>query len=419
MRAADCSRVRNPDALLNLMNAVYHGFPAYIQVAGCRSRAAGAVKPATHAALITPTAYGFSVMTTPDALDPEWALSLKVRLRRAARTLGFADARITSPDTGAEAARFNDWLQRGLNGTMTFLGQHGTKRFDGAELVPGTQTVISVRMDYLPDVRTRELLDHPEKAYIARYALGRDYHKLMRKRLARLGAWLQDEVGPAGYRAFSDSAPLLERPLARNAGQGWIGKNTLLLNPGSGSWFFLGELLTDVPLPHDRPQTTDHCGSCTRCLDACPTAAFTKPYELDASRCISYLTIEHNGPIPEEFRKPMGNRIFGCDDCQIVCPWTKFTPITREPDFSPRHSLDEADLVSLFRWDEATYLARTEGMALRRPGYENWQRNIAVALGNGSPRPDAVQALEEARADATPMVREHIDWALDQLNRKK
>lgn len=351
--------------------------------------------------------------------DTEWAISLKVRMRGVARELGFADARVTAPDTLDEQTRFDDWLARGLNGTMAFLAQHGGKRFDGARLVPGTRCVISVRLDYLPDTRTRALLDHPEKAYIARYALGRDYHKLMRKRLARLGDWLRAEIGTLGYRAFSDSAPLLERPLARNAGHGWVGKNTLLLNSGSGSWFFLGELLTDFPLPYDPAQTTDHCGSCTRCLDACPTGAFTRPYELDARRCISYLTIEHDGPIPEEFRAPMGNRIFGCDDCQVVCPWTKFTPITREPDFSPRHSLDEIDLLTLFNWDEATYLAKTEGMALRRPGYEKWQRNLAVALGNGSARPEVIAALQERLPGASALVGEHIEWALTQLNRKK
>lgn len=358
-------------------------------------------------------------MEIPTAMTEEFVAALKVRARYRARELGFADARFTRPDTSEEEPRFNDWLDRGLNGTMAFLAEHGRKRFRGDALLPGARSALTVRLDYLPEVRTRDLLDHPEKAYIARYALGRDYHKLMRKRLAKLGQWLEQQIGELGYRAFADSAPVLERALARNAGLGWVGKNTLVLNRDAGSWFFLGELMTDCPIPPDPPQATEHCGSCTRCLDICPTGAFTRAWELDARKCISYLTIEHSGPIPEELRKPMGNRIFGCDDCQIVCPWTKFTPNTKEPDFQPRHNLDEADLLDLFQWDENTFLKRTEGMAIRRTGYENWQRNLAVALGNGSPRPEAIAALEAAYPNSTPLVQEHIRWALDQLSRKK
>ncbi|MCH8550702.1 MAG: tRNA epoxyqueuosine(34) reductase QueG [Natronospirillum sp.] len=350
------------------------------------------------------------------ALDTE---HLKVRLRQQAEQLGFADAGVTGTDVSAEKPRFQSWLDRGLHGTIAFLSEHGDKRFHADQLVPGTRSVISVRLDYLPDVRTTELLDHPEKAYIARYALGRDYHKLMRKRLVQLARWLEGEIGPFGYRAFADSAPVLERAMARNAGLGWVGKHTLVLNQHAGSWFFLGELFTDLELPPDPPQETQHCGSCTRCLDVCPTNAFTRAWELDARRCISYLTIEHDGPIPEDLRQPMGNRVFGCDDCQIFCPWTKFTPHTREADFTPRHQLDEADLIDLFLWDEATFLQRTEGMAIRRTGYENWLRNLAVALGNGSARPEAVAALHQRRIDCSEMVKEHINWALKQLDKKQ
>ncbi len=341
---------------------------------------------------------------------------LKERLTARARALGFADLGITGTDVSAEAPRFQAWLDKGHHGTMDFLARHGDKRFHADQLVPGTRSVIAVRLDYLPEARTGELLDHEEKAYIARYALGRDYHKLMRKRLVKLAQWLEAEIGPFGYRAFADSAPVLERAVARNAGLGWVGKHTLVLNRQAGSWFFLGELFTDLELPPDPPQATQHCGSCTRCLDVCPTNAFTRAWELDARKCISYLTIEHTGPIPEELRRPMGNRIFGCDDCQIFCPWTKFTPHTDEQDFSPRHGLDEADLVDIFLWDEATFLQRTEGMAIRRTGHEGWLRNIAVALGNGSPRPEAIAALEKRRQDCSEMVKQHIDWALNQLH---
>ena len=339
----------------------------------------------------------------------------RTRLDEQAEALGFADLGVTGIDLSAEKPRYQAWLDKGYHGTMAYLADHGDKRFHADQLVPGTRAVISVRMDYKPPARTRELLDHPTQAYIARYALGRDYHKLMRKRLVQLAKWMEQEVGALGYRAFVDSAPVLERAIARNAGLGWQGKHTLIINSQAGSWFFLGELFTDLPLPPDAPQATEHCGSCTRCLDVCPTQAFTKAWELDASKCISYLTIEHKGPIPKELRAPMGNRIFGCDDCQIYCPWTKFSPTTEEADFQPRHTLDEADLLALFGWDEATFLERTEGMAIRRTGYENWQRNIAVALGNGATSAEAIEALRKRHPTSTPMVQEHIEWALARL----
>ncbi len=343
----------------------------------------------------------------------------KQRLHDEALALGFADLGVTGTDLSAEKPGYQAWLDKGYHGTMDYLAKHGDKRFFADRLVPGTQSVISVRMDYLPEAETESRLDHPTKAYIARYALGRDYHKLMRKRLVKLAKWLESQVGELGYRAFVDSAPVLERAMARNAGLGWVGKHTLVLNSKAGSWFFLGELYTDLPLPPDPPQETEHCGTCTRCLDVCPTNAFTQAWELDARKCISYLTIEHKGAIPEDLRAPMGNRIFGCDDCQIFCPWTKFTPRTREADFTPRHQLDDAELLDLFLWDEATFLARTEGMAIRRTGYENWLRNIAVALGNGAPSKDVIQALKWRRETSSELVREHIDWALSRLNGRR
>jgi epoxyqueuosine reductase len=341
--------------------------------------------------------------------------ALKADLRQAALDLGFADLKTTGIDLSAERAAYERWLDQGYQGTMSYLARNLDKRFHPEQLVAGTQSIISVRLDYLPNVRTRSLLDHPQQAYIARYALGRDYHKLMRQRLKQLALWLSERIGSFGYRAFTDSAPVLERAIARNAGLGWIGKHTLVLNPQAGSWFFLGELFTDLALPPDPPMEQQHCGSCTRCLDVCPTGAFTRAWELDASKCISYLTIEHQGPIPVELRAAMGNRIFGCDDCQIFCPFTKFTPHTQEPDFSPRHQLDEAAMLDLFRWDEAEYLARTEGMAIRRAGYENWQRNLAVGLGNGAADPAVIATLKARRAASSELVREHIDWALARL----
>lgn len=344
--------------------------------------------------------------------------TLKVDLLQEAKNLGFADLKTTGIDLSAERDAYEQWLAQGYQGTMSYLARNLEKRFDPTQLVPGTRSIISVRMDYLPDVKTHALLDHPEKAYIARYALGRDYHKLMRQRLKRLAVWLHEHIGPFGYRAFTDSAPVLERAIARNAGLGWIGKHTLLLNQQAGSWFFLGELFTDLELPSDPPTTEQHCGSCTRCLDVCPTQAFTRAWELDASKCISYLTIEHQGSIPIEFRAAIGNRIFGCDDCQIFCPFTKFTTLTQEPDYSPRHQLDEAGMLDLFLWDEAKFLSRTEGMAIRRAGYENWQRNLAVGLGNGAPLPEVFAALYARRLICSELVCEHIDWALTQLQRR-
>jgi epoxyqueuosine reductase len=330
--------------------------------------------------------------------------------------LGFQQAGIADPDLSADEARLLAWLDAGRHGEMHYMGRHGLKRSRAALLHPGTLRVISVRMDYLPEQAAPawQVLDDPALAYVSRYALGRDYHKLLRKRLQRLAVRIQEAVGEFSYRVFTDSAPVLEKPLARAAGLGWIGKHTNLLNREAGSWFFLGEIYTDLALPADTPER-DHCGTCRACLDACPTGAIVAPYELDARLCISYLTIELRGPIPEPLRPLIGNRIFGCDDCQLVCPWNRFAAATGEADFSPRHGLDSATLVALFQWSEQQFLRYTEGSAIRRIGYECWLRNIAVALGNGAGEESAVAALSARRAHPSALVREHVDWALRQL----
>ena len=334
-------------------------------------------------------------------------------IKRWAVELGFAEAGISGIELTDDAAHLERWLDDCNHGEMDYMAGHGSKRSRPAELVAGTQRVISVRMDYIPPGTRNawDVLADGEAGYVSRYALGRDYHKLMRNRLQKLADRIHAVVGQFGYRAFVDSAPVLEKALARNAGLGWIGKHTVLINRRAGSYFFLGELYTDLPLPIDTPASA-HCGSCRRCIDICPTQAIIGPYRLDARRCISYLTIELKGSIPEELRAPIGNRIFGCDDCQLICPWNKFAQETTEPDFAPRHQLDGARLVSLFGWSEAEFLRRTEGMAIRRTGYEGWLRNIAVALGN-APRSAAARAALNARADhPSAIVREHVGWAL-------
>ncbi|MEY2169983.1 MULTISPECIES: tRNA epoxyqueuosine(34) reductase QueG [unclassified Rhodanobacter] len=334
-------------------------------------------------------------------------------IKQWARELGFADAGISGVALGEDERHLEAYLAAGYHGEMDYMARHGAKRARPAELEPGTQRVISVRMDYVPPGTRNawEVIRDGEAGYVSRYALGRDYHKLMRNRLQKLAERIHGVVGDFGYRAYVDSAPVLEKALARNAGLGWIGKHTVLINRHAGSYFFLGELYTDLPLPVDESASA-HCGSCRRCIDICPTQAILAPYKLDARRCISYLTIELRGSIPEELRAPMGNRIFGCDDCQLVCPWNKFAQEAEEPDFAPRHRLDGAKLVELFAWSEDEFLKRTEGMAIRRTGYEGWLRNIAVALGN-APKSAAVCAALHARADhPSPVVREHVAWAL-------
>ncbi len=335
-------------------------------------------------------------------------------LPRWASELGFDAVGITDTDLQEAEARLQTWLARGYHGTMAYMAAHGLKRSRPAELVPGTCRIISVRMNYWP-ARAREAgvtLADPQRAYVARYALGRDYHKVMRQRLKRLAARIETAVGPFGYRVFVDSAPVLEKPLAVKAGHGWIGKHTNVINPGHGSWFVLGEIYTDLPLPHSAPFETDHCGSCRRCLDVCPTGAIIGPYQLDARLCVSYLTIENQGPIPEELRPMIGNRVFGCDDCQLFCPWNRFARETGVEDFAPRRDLDAPSLVELFAWTPAQFDERTRGSPLRRAGYAGWLRNLAVALGNAPSEPAVIRALQERRSDPEPLVREHVGWAL-------
>ncbi|GAB3330943.1 tRNA epoxyqueuosine(34) reductase QueG [Marilutibacter aestuarii] len=350
--------------------------------------------------------------TAPAPLDPD---AIAARVRALAKDLGFQRCGISAIELDEDEAHLRSWLAEGLYGSMEWMARHGDKRARPAELVPGTVRVISVGLDYGRNDGDEawDTLADGERAYVARYALGRDYHKLMRQRLQRLADRVAADIGPFGHRVFVDSAPVLERALARNAGLGWIGKHTCLIDKDGGSWFFLGEIYVDLPLPVDPPASA-HCGSCTRCIDVCPTAAIIAPNRLDARRCISYLTIEHEGAIPEALRKPIGNRIFGCDDCQLVCPWNKFARRSDEPDFRARNNLDRATLPELFAWDEAEFLRRTEGSAIRRSGHERWLRNIAVALGNAPGTPEVVAALQSRREDASALVREHVAWALAQ-----
>lgn len=328
-------------------------------------------------------------------------------------TLGFDQVGVTDTELGQDELHLLNWLAQDRHAEMSYMERHGTRRSRPADLVPGTLRVISVRMNYLPPhaADMSQVLADPALAYVARYALGRDYHRLVRTRLQELAGRIESVVGAFGYRAFADSAPVLEKALARKAGLGWIGKHTNLIHRDAGSWFFLGELYTDLPLPVDAA-VTEHCGSCHRCIDACPTGAIVAPYEIDARRCISYLTIELRGTIPVELRPLIGNRIYGCDDCQIVCPWNRFAVTSAIADFAPRHGLDAPQLVELFAWTEEEFQRRTEGSAIRRSGYECWLRNVAVALGN-APADAIVTAALEARADhPSTLVREHVRWAI-------
>lgn len=344
--------------------------------------------------------------------SPDFA-ALAARIKTWGVELGFQQVGIASAELGDDERHLNEWLEREWQGDMEYMRRHGSRRTRPAELVPGTVRVISVRMDYSPPAArdAHEVLADGSLAYVSRYALGRDYHKVLRNRLQRLAARIEADIGPFGYRAFVDSAPVLEKALARNAGLGWIGKHTNLLNRRAGSWFFLGEIYTDLPLPADEAPS-NHCGSCTACIDVCPTRAIVGPYRLDARRCISYLTIEHHGSIPEELRPQLGNRIYGCDDCQLVCPWNRYASLSAEPDFRSRHGLDGTSLVALFAWTEQEFLARTEGSAIRRVGYERWLRNIAVALGNAPTAAAVIEALRSRAAHSSDLVREHVAWAL-------
>ncbi|MGB6306247.1 MAG: tRNA epoxyqueuosine(34) reductase QueG [Steroidobacteraceae bacterium] len=341
--------------------------------------------------------------------------SLLADLRRWSQELGFARLGVARIDLAQDEAHFLDWLRAGFNGEMAYMSRHGVKRSRPAELLPGTVSCISVRMDYWPaDAAAAEAaLADRTVAYVSRYALGRDYHKLMRTRLQKLCERIASTIGPFGYRVFTDSAPVLEKALARDAGLGWIGKHTNLIDRDAGSYFFLGEIYVNLDLPAD-PTSTAHCGTCSACLPACPTGAIVAPYRLDARRCISYLTIELTGSIPLELRAAIGNRIYGCDDCQLVCPWNKFARPTAEKDFAVRHGLDNSQLAELFSWSEPQFLERTQGSAIRRIGYERWLRNIAVALGNAPSSPAVIGALRERAQHPSPLVREHVHWALAQ-----
>ncbi len=350
-------------------------------------------------------------------LSAHEAERLRHQLTQWGAELGFQQVGITDTHLEQDGQRLQQWLAKGYHGEMGYMGSHDDMRWRPDKLHPGTIRVISLRMDYLaPNIELVEALTDPHRAYISRYALGRDYHKLIRKRLTQLGKRLQKEIKGMGFRAFVDSAPVLERALATQSGLGWIGKNTMLINRKAGSYFFLGEILTDAPLPVDTPYPSDHCGRCQSCLDICPTQAFVGPYVLDARRCISYLTIELDGPIPEPLRPLIGNRIFGCDDCQIGCPWNRFSQPSSETDFSPRHQLDKATLLELWAWDEPTFLKKTEGMPIRRTGYRNWLRNIAVALGNAPSSLDIKHALinrlNHSESTVDELVKEHIEWAI-------
>ncbi len=361
--------------------------------------------------------------TMSDTLPPESSASgttiisdkpISEQLREWAEELGFAAIGITDCDMRPHDERLNQWLAREYHGEMNYMSHHADLRKEPGRLHEGIRSIISLRMEYRPQAADAEaILEAPEKAYISRYALGRDYHKLIRKRLASIAKRLEHRAG-GQHRAFVDSAPVLERGVAEKAGLGWIGKNTMLLNSKAGSWFFLGEIYTTLELPRDTPQQQGHCGSCSACLSVCPTDAFTGPWELDARRCISYLTIELKGSIPEELRPMMGNRVFGCDDCQLVCPWNKFSPLTAESDFQPRHQLDDSDLCELFLWTEDEFLKRTEGSPIRRIGFKRWLRNIAVALGNAPTGEAVLKALKQRVDDTDPVVREHVHWALAQ-----
>ncbi|HNQ04034.1 MAG TPA: tRNA epoxyqueuosine(34) reductase QueG [Thiobacillaceae bacterium] len=337
---------------------------------------------------------------------------MKPTLRQCASELGFSDLGFATARLEGAEERLMDWLSAGYHGSMDYMARHGATRARPTELVPGTCSILTARMDYPPGAQEAwSTLEDPRRAYVARYALGRDYHKLMRQRLQKLAGRITEILGPFSYRAFSDSAPVMEVEIARRTRLGWEGKHTLLLTR-QGSWFFLGELFTSLPFQPDPPHVP-HCGDCRACIEVCPTQAIRSPYRLDARRCISYLTIEHAGPIAVELRPLLGNRIYGCDDCQLICPWNRFARPPALPDFLPRHNLDQASLLQLFAWDEATFLARLEGSPIRRIGHERWLRNLAVALGNAPYRSDIVSALE-ARADhPSAQLREHLQWALE------
>ena len=344
--------------------------------------------------------------------------ALKAWIKAQALALGFSDCVIAKPDAQAEIPRLQEYLDRGYHGDMGFLAENIEKRANPALLVPNTRSIICVRMDYLVELpEPRTVPDAPNSAMIARYARGRDYHKTMRSRLKQLASIIREKVGEFESRPFADSAPIFEKSLAENAGMGWTGKHTLLIHQKAGSFFVLGELFSSLELPFDQP-ASKHCGSCTACLDICPTQAIVEPYMLDARRCIAYLTIEYKGIIPEDLRAGIGNRVFGCDDCQLICPWNSFAKTTTVADFEPRHGLDQVSLLDLWQWDETTFLANTEGSPMRRTGYQSFMRNIAIGLGNAPYSQQIVTALASSRGLHDEIVQVHIDWAIQQQHSK-
>ncbi len=351
---------------------------------------------------------------------PEQLNELAGNIELWAKELGFQQASIIIPDLTEELKLMQEWLAKGYHGEMQYLANNLDLRRDPLNIVPGSCRIISLRMNYQPPgTEAIKILRNKDKAYIARYTLGRDYHKTVRKRLVVLAKRIEQECHSLGYRAFVDSAPIMERAIAEQAGLGWSGKHTLIINRKAGSYFFLAELFIDLPLPTTANKVSNHCGKCTACLDICPTQAFVSASVLDARRCISYLTIESKTAIPLELRPKIGNRIFGCDDCQLVCPWNKFAKFSEEDDFKPRHHLDDISLLELFDWDEQTFLKKTEGSAIRRTGFQGWQRNIAVALGNSNGGLMVEQALSQKLTGSSPLVSEHIQWALEHLATKK
>lgn len=341
---------------------------------------------------------------------------LALQIKNWGKELGFQQIGITDTNLMEAENHLHNWLNKGFHGEMEYMAKHGNKRTRPDLLIPNTKSIISVRMDYLPETaeQINAAIDSPITAFISRYALGRDYHKILRNRLQKLVNKIESEVGDFGYRAFVDSAPVLEKAIAQKAGLGWIGKHSNLINRKAGSWFFLGEIYTDLSFISDQPASS-HCGQCVACIDICPTQAIIAPYQVDARLCISYLTIELHGSIPEHLRSAIGNRIYGCDDCQLICPWNRFAKLSTEKDYNPRHNLNKSHLTELFSWSETEFLKKMEGSAIRRIGYQRWLRNIAVALGNTKPSDQVIKTLLKKQSQCSELVKEHINWAVKQL----